>query len=123
MGRYVATAPVALATGIVPEGGEFLSEEVPGLAWSPLDKDAEKAVAKANADRAERKAAKAGPKADKGEDKPSRRDPMVFQLRKEVDALNAEVADLKALLEGLTAPAGPAPEPVEEDTPEGEDEA
>ena len=111
MGRYVATAPVALATGIVPEGGEFSSEDVPGLAWSPLDKDAEKAVAKANADRAERKAAKAGPK---GEDKPSRRDPMVFQLRKEVDALNAEVADLKALLEALTAPAGPAPEPVEE---------
>jgi hypothetical protein len=48
---------------------------------------------------------------------------MVFQLRKEVDALNAEVADLKALLEGLTAPEAPAPEPVEEDTPEGEDEA
>ena len=78
------------------------------------------AEAKANADRAERKAAKAGPK---GEDKPSRRDPMVFQLRKEVDALNAEVADLKALLEGLTAPEAPAPERVEEDTPEGEDEA
>ncbi len=120
MGRYVATAPVALATGIVPEGGEFSSDAVPGLAWEPLDKDAEKAVAKANADRAERKAAKAGPK---GEDKPSRRDPMVFQLRKEVDTLNAEVAALKDMLEALTAPEAPPPEPVEEDTPEGEDEA
>ena len=115
MGRYVATAPVALASGIVPEGGEFSSDAVPGLAWAPLDKDAEKAVAKANADRAERKAAKAAPK---GEDRPSRRDPMVFQLRKEVDALNAEVAALKDMLEALTAPAVEAPADLQDDMAE-----
>jgi hypothetical protein len=115
VGRYVATAPVALASGIVPEGGEFSSDAVPGLAWEPLDKDAEKAVAKANADRAERKAAKAAPKT---EDKQSRRDPMVFQLRKEVDALNAEVAALKDMLEALTAPAVEAPADLQDDMAE-----
>lgn len=125
MARYVAASPIALPSGIVAEGVEFESDEVPGMAWTPLDKEAEKAVAKANSDRIERKAAKAVVKGEKADEKPTRRDPMVFQLRKEVDTLNAEVAELKAMLEELTAPprADLPADPPEEDPPEGEGEA
>jgi len=82
MPRYRAKSYIP---GLAVEGAEFESDLVPGLAWEPLDKEAEAAV-KARAEA--RAAAAVAPAAD----------PKVAELEGELEAAWAEVEALKGKL-------------------------
>lgn len=90
MAKYIALNRIVLPGGIVEPGVQFDSDLVPGSQWKPIDKDAKAAVkARDEAVRAE-SVVKA--------------DPRVAELEALNEALEAEVADLKAQIETLTAP-------------------
>lgn len=90
---YIATARIALPTGIVEKGEKFGSDAVPGRAWKPLDKEAKAAI-------------RARDEAEKADAAPSN-DPRVGELEARVAELEAENAKQAAEIEALTAPDEP----------------
>lgn len=95
MPTYEAAERIALSSGIIEKGAVFASDAVPGAQWIPKDKDAKEAVRQRDLNR-EAQAAK--------DAKPSKGDPRVPHLERQIAALEAENADLKAQIDDLTAP-------------------
>lgn len=98
MARYAALQRLALSTGIVEQGQEFVSDDVPGRYWKPLDREAKAAVK-------ERDAAPPKPNFKAPTDREVALEKEVATLKGQLAEAEAETEKLRAEVDELTAPA------------------
>jgi hypothetical protein len=98
MARYVALQRLALSMGIVEMGQEFVSDDVPGRFWKPLDREARAAV-KA------RDEAPPKPNFKAPTDREVALENELATLKGQLAEAEAEAEKLKTDLDELTAPA------------------
>ncbi|WP_338575712.1 hypothetical protein V8J38_11150 [Brevundimonas olei] len=116
MAEYIAEKRLALAGGIVEEGGAFKSDAVPGQHWLPQDREAKAAVkardaakaeavahSKSEAEKSDSRIAELEAKLAEAEDLAKLRDEEIAALTEDVASGLQEISRQAAEIEALTA--------------------